>query len=322
MLGALFFGAVFGFMSERTDYNNYIASLDVMLPTLTIGGTVPSYLTIFVLPLTLLWSSARGALAAIKHIDKSSKDAVEKRKKEVEACQDAKRDMLRKLLELHAERGDTPSFTWGDVIIESTSSLYVSPSRKASPMVSGRPLSSISLTRSHPRFAGADTTAIALHSVLYHLMRNDHASARLHAEIDAAIGEDKLSNPVKYSEAIKLPYLNAVIKEAMRIHPSVGLTMPRNVPDGGATISGFYFPAGYRIGVNPAVVHFDKGVFGNDAVVFNPDRWLDSEAATGMEKATLTFGGGSRTCIGKNVCTTRPLLTLIGNLKASSSFLN
>ncbi len=149
-------------------------------------------------------------------------------------------------------------------------------------------------------FAGADTTAIAINSILYHLMRSPAAYQKLTAEIDAAVADGTLSTPVAYAEAIKLPYLKACINEGMRLHPSVGLTMPRVVPAGGATISGFHFPGGYRVGVNGAVVQYDKDVFGPDADNFNPDRWIDGNAVN-MEKAMVPFGAGPRTCIGKNV---------------------
>lgn len=149
-------------------------------------------------------------------------------------------------------------------------------------------------------FAGADTTAIAINSILYHLMRHPVAYDKLTAEIDAAVTDGTISMPVAYGEAIKLPYLKACISEGMRLHPSVGLTMPRLVPAGGATISGFRFAAGYRVGINGAVVQYDKYVFGPDAESFNPERWIKGDAAR-MEKAMLVFGGGARTCIGKNV---------------------
>ena len=131
-------------------------------------------------------------------------------------------------------------------------------------------------------------------------MRNPAAYAKLTAEIDAAVAEGTMSIPVAYAEAIKLPYLKACINESMRLHPSVGLTMPRLVPAGGATISGFHFPQGYRVGVNGAVVHYDKDVFGLDADSFDPDRWINGDALR-MDKAMIQFGTGSRTCIGKNV---------------------
>jgi len=78
--------------------------------------------------------------------------------------------------------------------------------------------------------------------------------------------------------------------------------MPRLVPAGGATISGFHFPEGYRVGVNSAVVHYDKDVFGPDADEFNPDRWNEGDALR-MERTMVVFGAGPRTCIGKNVST-------------------
>ena len=149
-------------------------------------------------------------------------------------------------------------------------------------------------------FAGADTTAIAINSILYHLMRNPAAYEKLAAEIDEAVADNRLSLPVSYVEAVKLPYLKACINEGMRLHPSVGLTMPRLIPIGGATISGLYFPEGYRVGINPAVVHYDKDIFGPDADRFNPDRWTIGDAVR-MEKTMVQFGAGTRTCIGKNV---------------------
>ncbi len=131
-------------------------------------------------------------------------------------------------------------------------------------------------------------------------MRNPTAYGKLTTEIDNAVADGSLSFPVTYAEAIKLPYLKACINEGMRVHPSVGLTMPRNVPVGGAAISNFYFPAGYRVGINGAVVHYDKDVFGPDADVFNPDRWIEGDAVL-MERTMIQFGGGTRTCLGKNV---------------------
>ena len=160
----------------------------------------------------------------------------------------------------------------------------------------------------YPSFAGADTTAIAISTVPYHLMRNPTVYKQLTAEVDAAMMGGKRSMPVAYAEAVKLPCLKACINEGlkacinegMRLHPSVGLTMPRLIPIGGATISGFHFPEGYRVGVNPAVVQYDKDVFGADADEYNPDRWLKGDAAR-MDKTMVVFGAGPRTCIGKNV---------------------
>jgi hypothetical protein len=63
------------------------------------------------------------------------------------------------------------------------------------------------------RFAGSDTTAIGMRSVFYHLMRNKQVYDTIMEEIDIATKEGRLSSPVKYAQAIKLPYLCACIKE-------------------------------------------------------------------------------------------------------------
>lgn len=152
----------------------------------------------------------------------------------------------------------------------------------------------------YSRFAGADTTSIALTSTFYYLMRHPAAYDKLTAEIDTALADGNLTLPVSYKDAIKLPYLKACINESLRLHPGVGLTLPRVVPTGGQTISGFYFPQGYRIGVNGAVVQYDKDVFGDDSYTFNPDRWIERDAVQ-MDRTMIPFGAGSRTCIGKNV---------------------
>jgi cytochrome P450 len=134
-------------------------------------------------------------------------------------------------------------------------------------------------------------------------MRNPQTLAKAHAEIDAAIAAGSLSSPIKYSETTtKLPYVCAAIKEAMRMHPSVGLSMQRHAPAEGIELAGKFIPSGYRIGINPAVVHYDKIVFGDDADVFRPERWLVAEEQwKAMDRSLLIFGAGTRTCIGKNV---------------------
>jgi cytochrome P450 len=86
----------------------------------------------------------------------------------------------------------------------------------------------------------------------------------------------------------------------MRLHPSVALTMPRHVPAGGCEIAGEFFPAGMKVGINPAVIHLDQDIFGPDANEFVPERWFRGDT-TIMDKHMLHFGGGSRTCVGKNV---------------------
>jgi cytochrome P450 len=90
--------------------------------------------------------------------------------------------------------------------------------------------------------AGSDTTAISLSSTLYHLLKTPVCLAKLRSEIqDSGIG----SNPT-FKETQAMPYLQAVLKEALRIHPGTGYPLFRVVPKGGAFLAGQFFPEGVR----------------------------------------------------------------------------
>ena len=158
--------------------------------------------------------------------------------------------------------------------------------------------------------AGSDTTAISLRAILYYTMKNKRVMDKLRGELHAAVDMGKVSNPVSWKQSQELPYLDAVIKEALRLHPAVGLLLERVVPDGGLQLpNGPLLPRGTIVGSNPWIIH-RHSVFGDKAEDFIPERWLrgedESEIAfegrrQNMVRATLTFGAGPRTCIGKNI---------------------
>jgi cytochrome P450 len=135
--------------------------------------------------------------------------------------------------------------------------------------------------------AGSDTTAIGLRSAFYFLIKNPRCYAKARAEIDRADAEGRLSEHISYDECLKLPYLQAVMKESLRLHPGIGFPLERYVPPEGATICGFDLPGGTIVGVNAHVVHRDRDAFGEDAEEFRPERWLEasSERLKVMEKA-------------------------------------
>lgn len=95
--------------------------------------------------------------------------------------------------------------------------------------------------------AGSDTTSITLSGMLYHLCKNPKTMEKLRKELDEAALAGKISDPITFQEAQALPYLQAVIKEGLRLHPAVGFTMPRVVPKGGKDIVGWHFPAGVNL---------------------------------------------------------------------------
>lgn len=124
--------------------------------------------------------------------------------------------------------------------------------------------------------AGSDTTAISLSSIMWHLVQNIEVLHKLRAEIDEFTAKGLCSDTVTFKESQEMPYFQAVVKEALRMHSATGLPMWREVPAGGAEISGRYFPAGTVVGVNTWVAHYDNNVF-PDAKTFRPERWIEAE---------------------------------------------
>lgn len=146
--------------------------------------------------------------------------------------------------------------------------------------------------------AGADTTAATLSGILYWLLKYPSTLERLRTEVDEGKATGKLSNPITFKQAQEMSYLQAVIQEAQRLHPAVGLPLERIVPPAGTELCGHFFPGGSIVGVNAWVLHYDTSIFGSDAAEFRPERWLDADKETlaHMNQSYLPFGLGSRTC--------------------------
>ncbi|CRK43927.1 hypothetical protein BN1723_005912 [Verticillium longisporum] len=165
--------------------------------------------------------------------------------------------------------------------------------------------------------AGADTTAITIKAVLYYVLRTLGVRAKLEAEILAMEFSKQHNVPPPYSEVKLLPYLAAVIREAMRLHPGVAMTLPRYVPAEAqgsqlVLLDGSTVPPGISVGMNPFVLGRNKQTWGVDSDEFRPERWLRDEGADetkecfaerlrGMDNADFTFGAGSRVCIGRHL---------------------
>jgi len=92
--------------------------------------------------------------------------------------------------------------------------------------------------------AGSDTTGITLTAVIYYLTKNPECLRKLRSEIETAEEEGRLSSPLTFKEGQQLHYLQATIKEALRLHPAVGQMLARIVPEGGAELAGRFFPPG------------------------------------------------------------------------------
>ncbi|ORY58587.1 cytochrome P450 [Pseudomassariella vexata] len=152
--------------------------------------------------------------------------------------------------------------------------------------------------------AGSDTTATAMRGTMLNLMTAPHAYYTLQQEIDDAIAKGAVSNPAKADEGRQLPYLQAVIYEGLRINIPFSGLVSKKVPPRGDTILGHFVPGGTRIGHSTLSVQRSKSVFGDDADLFRPERWLHVNTETLNElkqHVELVFGYGRWGCSGKSV---------------------
>ena len=272
VVGEIFYGRKggFGFIRDNTDYNDWCKLMETMPSPASATTYVPYGLrTIFFASEMIFPETRTGAKGFFDVITQSHK-AVAQRLEEVKSGKvKTKHDMLTKLLDLVNDSNDPKErFTVLDVTAELWTMIW----------------------------AGSDTTAIALTSIFYHLHKHPETLRKLRGEIDHAFSTGELSYPLRYYDCVKLPYLHAVVREAMRMHASLGTGLPRIVPPGGATVCGKFFPEGHGVIMNQNAVNFDKQIFGQDAAEFIPERWLrdGKEKADAMDRAMLQFGYGPR----------------------------
>ena len=133
--------------------------------------------------------------------------------------------------------------------------------------------------------AAGEVTAAMLTALIHYIVMNNVAYHRLMSELTST----KLSNPPTLAECLKLRYLDACIRETERLHPAIGTHLERKVCSKGVVVSGKFLKCGTIVGMNSWVVNRDRSVFGVDADVWNPRRWLvNAEKYMEMEKSVLT----------------------------------
>jgi cytochrome P450 len=146
--------------------------------------------------------------------------------------------------------------------------------------------------------AGHDTMASTLTSIFMMIGTHDDVKKKVTEEIRGA------TDPSSYAGAVQLPYTRAASREAMRLHPALTMSLSRRVPDTGLHVHGHFIPEGTTVGCNPAALHRNANVvIGSDPEAYNPNRWLGGESFDMrlMERYSLNWGGGPRTCPGKNL---------------------
>ncbi|GKT92834.1 pisatin demethylase [Colletotrichum tofieldiae] len=152
--------------------------------------------------------------------------------------------------------------------------------------------------------AGSDTTATAIRTTMLYLMTSPSCYSKLTKEVREAAQSGIISSPITNREAGDFRYLQAVIKEGLRVFPPVTGLMSTKVPKGGDFMHGMSIPEGTDIGWTAFGVLRSNAVYGPDADVFRPERWLEAgedQFKAMMAQWELVFKYGKWQCLGKTV---------------------
>lgn len=142
---------------------------------------------------------------------------------------------------------------------------------------------------------GSDTSVSAIQWAFALLLNNPAVLEKLQDEIDSHVGYERL---IDDSDVTKLPYLNCIIKETLRLYPVVPLLLPHESSEE-TIVGGFRVPQGTMLLVNTWGVHHDPVVW-EDPFMFKPERFMIEEGAK-EDFRYLPFGKGRRGCPGETL---------------------
>ena len=258
------FGKPVGFLIENRDLYDYNASSTAFYPILAMGATV-SFIN------TILQSRVMQFLAGPKPEDKAGAGAIIGWTQKIVADRFAgqgKNDRV-DMLDSFIKHGLT------QLEAESESLLQL--------------------------LAGSDSTATSIRMSILFILTNPPVYAKLRSEIDEA---GKQGGIIQNSETASLPYLRAVVKEAIRVwQPLTGIAT-KVAPPEGCTSNGVRIPGGTDLALNIQALTTRKDFFGPDADLFRPERWLEADPETLKRYEKIwdwTFAGGQYTCPGKGI---------------------
>ncbi|KAJ4055428.1 hypothetical protein NW756_003441 [Fusarium oxysporum] len=141
--------------------------------------------------------------------------------------------------------------------------------------------------------AGIETTGDALCFLMWQISQPGYTF------IQERLRDEFRANPDVSSD--QLEYLEAVVKEGLRVFPSIPMSLPRCVPEGGATVDGHWLPGGTIVSCQPYSMHrMDEAVFPRPDS-FEPQRWLEEKGSAERNRLFFAFSNGGRACIGRHL---------------------
>ncbi|KAJ9609338.1 hypothetical protein H2200_005665 [Cladophialophora chaetospira] len=146
--------------------------------------------------------------------------------------------------------------------------------------------------------AGLTTAAWAMSVTAFHVIQSPTVSEKLRRELVTALPDDKFD----WADVEKLPYLNACIREGLRLSYGVTARSPR-LWDKPFEYHGWTIPARTPVSLTIVDHNHNEEIF-PESYKFKPERWLrDSHLDKNMDRWWFPFGKGSRSCLGVNLAT-------------------
>nr|XP_043606364.1 cytochrome P450 78A5-like [Erigeron canadensis] len=145
-------------------------------------------------------------------------------------------------------------------------------------------------------FRGTDTVAILLEWILARMVLHPEIQSKAQEEIEKVVGSGR---PVCDADLPNLPYLHAIVKEILRVHPPGPLLSWARLAIHDTQVGPHVIPAGTTAMVNMWAITHDEGIW-VEPERFNPDRFMDEDVSImGSDLRLAPFGAGRRVCPGK-----------------------
>lgn len=159
--------------------------------------------------------------------------------------------------------------------------------------------------------AATDTTAISVEWTISELINNPGVLRRAQEEVDRVSGGKRL---ICEADIPNLPYINAIIKETMRLHPPITMITRKGTQD--CVVDGYLIPKGTILCLNIWAMGRDPNIWDNP-LAFTPERFLEGKGSAldikGHNYELLPFGSGRRGCPGQPLAL-QELPVVIGTL--------
>ncbi|XP_043703428.1 cytochrome P450 78A5 [Telopea speciosissima] len=145
-------------------------------------------------------------------------------------------------------------------------------------------------------FRGTDTVAIILEWIIARMVLHPEIQSKAQSEIDAVVGTTRI---VSDSDLQNLPYLQAIVKESLRMHPPGPLLSWARLAVHDVHIGNYFVPAGTTAMVNMWAITHNEAIW-SEPNEFKPERFMEEDVSImGSNLRLAPFGSGRRVCPGK-----------------------